>query len=139
MSLLSNLLLCFFVLFNSKIAMGAWPDAPKDDSCTASVIITDFQGNFRTEAAAFSWCFERIQWWGIDASDGWRDKFCNIIRYRGDYAYKWRGRFYYKRTDRFSSNYSDDMFDRFHKLYSKRVFQGWRGKLQIQFGERCGY
>jgi hypothetical protein len=122
------------VMFSARTAMAG--DTDLINNCTASAFLTDFRDDFRSERDAFDWCFRRVQWWGLDTRDGWRDRFCRVSRYSSGYNNRWRAQFWHHFGD-FSDNTSRGIWGRFGDAFGDRLFQGWTGRVQFHFGEHC--
>jgi hypothetical protein len=76
--------------------------------CTATSFVRDFNDQFDSRDRAFEWCFKRVQWWDLDTSDGWRDRFCRVNQVDD---YRWSGRFFHKHRE-FKNRYASGIFDR---------------------------
>jgi hypothetical protein len=126
----------FMAMFSSNHAMA--DDYDRSGLCTASAFLTDFRDGFGSERDAFDWCFARVEWWGLDRSDGWRKRFCRVNRYSSGYnQWKWRGQFWHHFGD-YSGRFPGDLFGQFNDVFGHRLFQGFGGRIQFHFGERCG-
>jgi len=105
--------------------------------CSARSTVFDFGDGFFSEQASFDWCKKRVQWWKLDTSDGWRDRYCQSAKYsKGGYQY-WRGGFQHTFKQQFKGRNVTGIFQSFGKFYGDRVFRGFSSSIAFNFDSSC--
>lgn len=134
---MKTVLLILFVLFSSREATASGTVADSyETSCTGRSFIFDFQDDFQSEKGGFDWCFQRVTNWGLDQSDGWRGRFCTSRRYPVGYnQWRWSNRFRHQFHEYRGGGF--DIFNRFSRFYSQRVFRGFKVRIEFDFDPDC--
>ncbi len=139
---MKTVLLIFSVLFYSDIALSSGTfeteiETEIETTCTGRSFAWDFRDNFSSEQAGFDWCFQRIGWWGLNKSDGWRGRFCRSRRYSVGYnQWRWSNHFRHQFHE-YRGRGSFDVFNNFSRFYSQRVFRGFPSRIEFSFGSDC--
>ena len=107
--------------------------------CQATVFLKDWKGGFSKIESGFDWCFERTQEWGLDTSDGWKERYCSFKTNYDSYgkASSYEFLFFHEDTI-YTSKYSRSIFYTIDVDYGQRVFDGYAKTLEIKFSPSCG-
>jgi len=124
--------------FEAEVDVDDALGASNSNFCEARVILHDWQDGFKSNTSAFDWCFDRVRGWGLDSSDGWKSRYCHLGSYRNNNYNYFNMRFNHHDRD-YSARYQSSIFFTFESDYSRRVFQGFSLKVQLEFSARCNY
>ena len=128
--------LLFFVLVSGNVEASS--ESETSEGCSGRAFAWDFQHDFRSERDGFDFCFKRVRWWGLDTSDGWRDRYCSSSRYNVGYnQFRWSNNFRHQFSE-YRGRGAYDVLNHFNKFFSDRVFRGFPSRLDFQFDSDCG-
>ena len=102
--------------------------------CQASVFLRDWQSGFQSKDKAFDWCFGVASSWGLDLSDGWKKRFCNVNKYYKNNKRYYSSFFWY--LD-YKYEYEFGYFEGFYGDYANRVHDGHEKRIEIVFSPWC--
>ena len=135
---MKSILFVLFALFSSGATAATFTDPEIETECTGRSFAFDFQNDFQSDQGGFDWCFKRVQWWGLNTSDGWRGRYCSSRRYSIGYnQWRWSNHFRHQFHEYRSQRGSYDHFNFFSRFYSQRVFRGFPGRIEFTFDSDC--
>ena len=107
-------------------------------NCKITVNLKDWKGGFAKTIEGFDWCFERANSWGLDLSDGWKDRYCSFRTNYDNYGGVTGHDFLFFHVDRtYESRYITSLFYALEADFRNRVFDGYAKTLELNFSGDC--